>query len=210
MKTSLIAFAASLTLTLSAAPARAGFVFNNFGPGDTFNTATGWAVGPPFTQGMQFTASGSGALSTIELALGSFAGSSTVTVELHADASGTVGALLATGTTTTGNTFGSAYPPSVTTMSAATITSGAKYWVVVTSPDLTGWNWNSTGSAGLRATSTDGGSSYTISPSQTLSAFRVSVADASPVPAPPAAVLFALGAVGLVAFRRFRGTPSPA
>ena len=76
----------------------------------------------PFQQlGMQFTATGSGTLSQVNLALSSNGGGSpVVTVEFYADSGNTLGALLATGTTTIGGPFPTAHPSSVSPMSAAT------------------------------------------------------------------------------------------
>ena len=69
---------------------------------------------------MQFTATGSGTLSQVNLALSSNGGGSpVVTVEFYADSGNTLGALLATGTTTIGGPFPTAHPSSVALMSAA-------------------------------------------------------------------------------------------
>src|SRR4051794_1945876 len=90
---------ALVLLAGSAGQTRGAVVFSNFGPGDAYNTNVGWTIaGPDVTvgvsQGDAFTASGTGALSQIRIAIGRFAGTNEFLLDLRADAGGTPGAIL--------------------------------------------------------------------------------------------------------------------
>lgn len=199
-----------VALVLCLNSARAGVVFSNFGAGDTYDTTLGYVVGPDgfgntFVDASRFTATGSGTLSTIELALSNVLGNSGLTVELHADAGGTIGALLASGSTAATGPLNSTNPLATASMSAAALNSGTPYWVVVSSTagGLNAWNFNSISDVGPHATSLDGGSTFAYA-ADTHGAFRVNATTAAPTPEPGTLTVFALGAVGLAAGRRLR------
>lgn len=143
-------------LSLST-PSQAGIiVFDNLGPGHTYDQGGGSLPGKVATltgdqtlvMAVQFTATGGGALATIELPLSDFMVGSTVTldVNLHEDAGGVIGALLSSGTAVTQGPYlggvPGVFPLATAFMSAAPIVAGGAYWVVVGSPSLQPAVWH--------------------------------------------------------------------
>ncbi|MGC8669497.1 MAG: choice-of-anchor R domain-containing protein [Chthonomonadales bacterium] len=202
---------------LAAGPSRAQIVvFNNFGPGDAYNTGTGWTLGTGsnYIVGEQFTPSASGTLDKIELALGLMDGLNSAKVYLVADSSGQPGAtVLENWTTTSMGVFGHNNPLLVFNSAAhPSLTSGTPYWIYVdattNSPTTWAvWNWNSTGGTGPRASSTNGGVTWSVSPGDTQGAFRVTVqgpGGATPVPAAPVVSAIGAGVYALCFFRKRR------
>ena len=193
-------------------------VFNNFGPGDTYDTTTGLTEGVMgVIQGVQFVPSASGKLDKIELALSLVQGTNSALVYLVGDSSGQpdTGNVLEIWTTNSMGPIGSNNPllvfPSVW---HPMLSNGTPYWIYV---DVTAhpatwavWNWNTTGGMGNLATSFNYGWSWSVSP-QTQGAFRVTVkGPAVPpgkaVPVPAAPVVSAIGAAvyGVCFFRKRR------
>src|SRR5438874_1245878 len=90
-----------LAACLAAGPARAQMVvFDNFGPANTYQPNLGWAITGPtnangqFTQGEQFTPSGTGALTSIDIAMGLEQVPNHFDLFLANDAAGLPGAVL--------------------------------------------------------------------------------------------------------------------
>src|ERR1043165_2787368 len=94
--------AALLALGL-AMPVRGDILYNNFGPGDSYQTGIGWTiseasspVGTTFTQGDSFTVAGSGNfdLPSVTISLQHVLGPNADTLCLYDDAAGLPGASL--------------------------------------------------------------------------------------------------------------------
>ncbi len=202
-------------LAVAAGRARADVAFNDFGPGDSFNTNSGCTVSTnssethqQITSAMQFTSAASGSLTSIELAMSIISGANSFTVTLNTDSGGLPGAILESFTLTDVPTLGTSFPPEVlTSVVQPTLTAGTNYWINISPSDLNSdtwgaWNFNSIGVTGLIA---QNGISFGV---QTLSAFAVNV---SAVPEPSSlalGLLGAAGALGLGARRVRRSVPA--
>lgn len=115
--------------------AEAAVAFDNLGspPYTTGGTSFGYINGTYYDVGMQFTATETITLDTLELALGlafinGVSSSGTAQVELRTDAGNTVGTVLETWTSPTINGAGVF---SFTSLTGPTLTDGTKYWVVL-------------------------------------------------------------------------------
>src|SRR5207253_1021749 len=113
-------------------------VFDNFGPANTYQPNLGWAITGPtnangqFTQGDQFTPSGTGALTSIDIAMGLEQVPNHFDLFLANDAAGLPGAVLESFSVKDAmEDFGNTDPP-ITLNSAAhpVLTSGTPYWLV--------------------------------------------------------------------------------
>lgn len=196
MKATHLALFAALALT---APSQAAVLVNTFGPGDSFNGDTAWsvydfgvglyqAVAAPFIPGFNAV------VTQIDLALSE---GDPYSVFLTEDASGLPGASLADWTTPGGFV-------SLTPLTPLSLSSGTKYWVVVSpSPGLFGgWYWNDRDISGDYAF--DPGTGFEPS-NDTLPAFRVSGdAVGSSVPEPATWTAGLVGLATLVSLRRRR------
>lgn len=198
-----------LGVVAMAGVAQADTAFDNFGPGNTFNCCTGWTisggksvVGADYDQGEQFTALADGKINFIDIAMGFVTGTNNFFVDLHEDAGGQPGKIIASWTGGSMPGFGSVSDKPVNIVNNdpnATLVAGTNYWLVASVPDDTwaAWNWNSIGDVGGHAFRQANGS-WNISQT-TRGAFRI---DVSRIPAPGAATL--AGLAGLVAMRRRR------
>jgi hypothetical protein len=152
--------------------------FNNYGPGDTYDTTTGYSIAgdeieaplflPQHTVGSRFTAEASGILAVIRISFHDLflTGFNQVDVRLHeADAAGDLGPIMAAFTRGGLPPAGGADPPE--TISSfdpdVVLTSGNMYWIVVAPGDSTTeavWNWSSSGAGDRLVESFDGGLTY--------------------------------------------------
>ena len=222
---------AGLFVLYTNAPASALTTFySDFGPSDTYYQSGGYSVAgasAPTTYsawGVQFTASSSGALTQIDLALtsneravtGNFEPSG-ANVYLYNDVSGTPGSSqIGSWTVSASGQFGSTNDTVVTigTINGINLTSGAAYWLVIVPSDSSGttfdvWNLNSlsplaTGNMAAYSDPTQipsGGSVIT----RDLPAFDL-LGNAAATPLPATLPLFAtgLGGLGLLGWRKKR------
>ena len=188
-------------------------VFNNFGPGDTYNVASGYVVQTPAIEGFQFVPSASGNLDKIELALSLSAGPNFAQVYLVGDSSGLPDPnnLVEIWTTNSMPQFGLNNPPLVfPSVWHPMLSNGTPYWIYVDTTanfsTVAHWNLNTTNGMGNWAQSVNSGVTWSVQ-NQTQGAFRVTVqgpGSATPVPAAP--VVSAIGAAvyGVCFFRKRR------
>lgn len=190
----------------SAAPLFAQeVVYDNFGPGDSFNENFVWAArGGSELQddvdvAMPFVPSESGPLAEILIATISFEGANEVDIWLMDSAADTPDTILESWhfTGAMGNVGD---PPILATSEANTpLEAGTQYWLAVSAPvadSIVGWHWNDTGAMGHSSLRTNGGD-WVPAGDPTLGAFRVSV-----VPEPAALALLAGGTLVLRRRRR--------
>ena len=209
---------ACLAITLLSVDAALAFdAFNNFGPGDTYDTTTGYSVtgtemeGPLFLPqhivGSRFTSEATGILAVIRIALHDIftPGFNQVDVRLYeADGAGNLGPILAAFTRGGLPPGGGADPPETITSfdPAVTLTAGNMYWLVVAPGDSTTeatWNWSSSGAGDRLVESFDGGLTYSYRDSR-RGAMRIEVIS---IPEPATFATLAIGLVSLV-LRRTR------
>ncbi|MCS6776388.1 MAG: choice-of-anchor R domain-containing protein [Chloroherpetonaceae bacterium] len=190
--------------------ASAQVLFDNFGPGNTFQINAGLTQGffrPPVVQGMGFTPTVSAHLSCIDLAISLSRGPNVFVLRLLSDNAGMPGALLEEWTVVGQmGTFGTVSPIiSVTSVNTPFLSAGSQYWVVpfATSATHAVWNYNITGDFGPLAASNDGGITYTILPNQRRGAFRVlGGTPAVPEPGPFSLLLATCAGASLLVRRR--------
>jgi hypothetical protein len=156
-------------LLLAVIPARAGIIFNNLGPGNSY-ASIGWSVTGSSIRGssghssvesaMSFTPSDMFVLTQIDVAIGFASGTNSVAFSLNSDSGGLPGAVLLNWTRSSLPVFGTCcivqtlIPPF-----PLPLTPGTRYWIVgsVLAADTSdGWNQNNTGSTGLLAFNIDG------------------------------------------------------
>lgn len=159
-------------------------VYNNFGPGDTYDAMFGYGIGNTNgtglrSQAMQFTAGVSGDLATVDLGL-TWEDASGVPVQvfLYGDAAGVPipGSQILLGTAAPTAQFQTTNNSIVTVNVAGVVpvTMGTMYFLALmpTSPLRDSWQQTLPAVAGVVATSTDDGMTWFPEPN-TLAAFRI-------------------------------------
>lgn len=180
------AWAVTVLALVGTAPARAGVIFSNFGPGDSFNDGGGFTIGLGQTAGNAFVVPGGSdyTLDSITAAL-TFANGpvNEVILSLETDQNNQPGAILESWTID--NLPRTGLPASATTVDSTLhplLQAGVQYWVVASNPDPSfqssnTWNFTSPDVQGTVWTNNSG----TSVASQ--SAFSVSGSSAVPEPA---------------------------
>ncbi|MCU1335624.1 MAG: hypothetical protein JWO19_1205 [Bryobacterales bacterium] len=203
----------------SITAARAATVFDDFGPGNAYNTGFGYNVTGLSTAGgsnvsyMAFTPSVSVSLTRLDVALSysGAAGTNSAVITLISDWFGLpFGTQLGTWTVNNLPNFGTCCTvQTVIPSSPIVLLAGRQYWIgagLGAANTLAAWNANSTGATGkvvdvFTNVPSCNCSGYVMDISDPLGAFDV-IGDA--VPEPAAGWLGALGLVGLGVFRRHR------
>ena len=195
-----------LLVAMAAVPVHAGVIFNTFGPGDAYQTGTGWTLGYPgtgFSQGDAFTPVSTATLGSVELAVGLVSGPNDLLVWLMSDSSGQPGSVIESWSFSGAmGDFGYYNPPLVGNSALHPLLSGGtQYWLIAGTPtDQTwaAWNFNSIGHTGPHASRTGSGSWGTDD--DTTGAFRISSYE-SAIPEPGTWCLVLAG-IALLGARR--------
>ncbi len=200
MKKLLLVFAALLLPSLATADT---VLYNNLGPGNSYDCCIGYTIGVGFTQGDQFTASATANLSSIDIALGyAFGPTNGDIVSLYTDAGGMPGTLLEQWTATNLPSFGSTSNSPTLLMSTnhPLLVAGDQYWLIASPIDQNSnnpWNFNDTGAVGNHYFN----GSVTLA---TQGAFAVFGTTGGSVPEPASMFLLGTGLIGGAASLRRR------
>lgn len=187
-------------LAAGAAPAGAGVLFSDLGPGQSYDCCSGWTVsgssstlGQSLVSASEFTAAKGGAVGAIDVAIGHISGTNGATVSLWTDNAGALGSQLGSwdvsGLATFGST-GSGSLADITGVKGVSLVAGKSYFLQLSSPSDTwdAWNFNSVGqSSKLIQNGQDFGP-------QATGAFQV--LSSAPEPAAWAMMVLGVGMVG--------------
>jgi hypothetical protein len=204
----------------SVGQARADMIlFNDFGPGSTYNAAGWWNIaGTAILPAMKFTPSATAQLTSLAfgMTIPVQGGVNGVTVELRSDAGGVPGALIES-FDLSGQTMpalGTQGPPlTATSVTNPTLTAGTNYWLVAvdTNPNQAVWNFNDQGITGGGSTTPNGGASWQAFPTVSDAAFEVFGTQTVAAPGPSGLVLFGTASAsfgGYMGWRRRKQRPA--
>jgi hypothetical protein len=217
MKRSLEVMGVLALAILGAVPAQGGILFNNFGPGDSYNDGSGWIVsGPESVVGQYASAQAffpviTGTVTEVRFAADLDAldgGLNRIVFNLLSDDNGAPGAVLESYSFVDKMGFaGLPNPPLVVTSSShPLLMAGARYWIVAAAgaDTFAGWDFNDQGATGTILYSDDGGANWhPDGPSHTLGAFAVL---GTAVPEPSGLTLLMLGGLTLAGWFRLRSS----
>lgn len=206
-KSQSLALSAALAFAAAPAATNAAVVFSNFGAGDSFDTS-GWVVsnvvgGIQQDVAMPFTVTGSSyMLTSLEMALNSSSGgTSSLVVQIMADAAGLPGAVIESLTLSV--PVGTSI---VTGLSALhpTLVAGTTYWLATDAPVGFDGSWQLTSPPIIGSTAfmfqNDG--IWVGFPDFETSAFRINGETGFAVPEPGSIALAALALVGMLVVAR--------
>jgi hypothetical protein len=208
--------ASMLAILGSAVAASATDIFNDFGPGNTYNIGASYTIstaaseaGVTYATAADFTPSGNYALSSLVLAIANISGADSLDISINSDAAGHPGAVLESWTSASDGTFGSQNAPIVlNSILNPVLFSGTQYWIVVFpggADTWAGWNENNIYvSDPLVSQSEDGGSSWPPSLANAPAPAYEVTGSASSVPSPAPLTGGAVLLLALAASKRAR------
>ena len=196
--------------------AGAATIYNNFGPGLTYDINSGNPVGNAFdgndyAEANTFIAPFSASFQSLQIALScAFSCPDTFSVYLTADAGDEPGLTLENFSVAGGvlGPIGVYNSPLVlNSLLLPHLTAGARYWVAVRAPltDTIAWNLNTTGDVSDQAISTDSGATWFSPSGNTPGALRVDAVAPRGVPEPGSLGLLIGGGLLLSLLRRQPG-----
>ena len=192
----------AIAFMLGSTTAVATVIYDNFGPGDSFNTLSGYVIADGSTPGFNFFAEDTGFVTSIDFGMAIFGvgvdDPQTINFSLFTHADGNIGTLLEAFSVTVSHPAGDPATSTGDLTGTTLLSSGQQYWLVGSSPGGVGvrWLWNNQGDTGVQR-ATDG----TLFQFRTLPTFRVN-ADSVSVAEPGALVLLVSGLAALAALRR--------
>lgn len=196
-------FFAALFFIVNASSVYAGTIFNNYGPGYTYETSSGWSIGGPNSSSTanEFTALLTEPVSSIKLGVSLVSGQNRIVVALMTSENGNLGTVIETYTVVDqmGNAGSQNAPLIADSVTNPTLVAGEKYWLVI-SPDggYAAWNFNLQGVEGNLQQSFDGGNTWIAFGVLPLGAFEI-IGTASTVPEPSSLAILGCGVAALAA-----------
>jgi hypothetical protein len=209
---------ASLLVFVVPSVAGASTIFDNFGPGLTYDINSGNTVGNAFdgndyAEGNTFTSPLSGIFQSLRIALScAFSCPDLFSVFLTTDAGNQPGAVLENFSVAGGvlGPIGTNNAPLVlNSVVLPQLIVGHQYWVAVAGPltDTISWNLNTTGDVSDQAISSDNAATWFAPSGNTPGALQVNAA--ATVPEPGSSALLIGGGLLLSVIRRRRRSPKP-
>lgn len=190
----------ALWLILFLAPSlQAGVLYDNLGPTNDFSHSGGYLIGvfdnANWRQGFQFTASSSGYVSSLDVAISyNEVLNETVTYQLYNDNLGTVGTLLEEFAVVASMPWlAQTGIESVLGLGTTFLSAGSDYWLMATAPSWTVWSFNDTGDLLRRAYNPGGPAGLTYDDGSIAAAFRL---NSVPEPATLALITFGFAGIG--------------
>lgn len=187
--------------------AKAQTFFSNFGPGNTYNTGSGWGINAPQAVAASFTPEVSGTADRIDLAFRHVRGTNNYRLSFFADAGGVPAMVPQMSVILNEVAPQTPVPFTVTLSSPLSLTAGTRYWVGLFNNDPTAdgaWHWNSIGQTGFMFTGTPQTPNW-LNFNAATPTFRVYASAPMSAPEPSSIALLALaGAMGFWLVNRKR------
>jgi len=186
-------------------------IFSDFGPGSSYSSSGGWAVGLGFAQANMFTATTSGIVNQIDVAMTNAGGPGTATVSLWTDVGDLPGVELGSWDVTASQPCCAGEIVTIPVGSGPSLNSGQSYFLEISPTDASTFNiWlnNDQGISGLDLFSLDGGISWNSTGNQTIGAFDI-LGSPSAVPEPATFVLLGCAVICMSSRWRKRKPEGP-